>query len=190
MASFSSDFSVSSSFVGAGTSIDATFGQAWPPEAGCIGYSVSGLLGEGVSTVVAAVTDEAREYMARSITDGTSFQITHVAVGSGGYDPANPLLATIVDPTAASLQAEVFRKEVDQVEITTLDGTARSFVMRLGREDIAAPIGEIGLFATILYSPFSYEVGTQFLFAAAHQPLNVKTNRHVASYRVVVALGS
>ena len=192
MTSFSSAFTSSSAFVGTGAALDSAFVQHWPPEAGCIGFSLSGsALGAGaagVSTVVAVVTDVARQFMARSLTDGTSIKVVDFAVGTSGYDPANPLSAVIVDPGATALISEVFRDVIDQVETATLDGTAKSFVGRISREELQAGIGEIGLFAEILDSPFPFEVGTKFLFAVAHQPLNVKTDRHVASYRIIVAL--
>lgn len=192
MTSFTSDFTALGSFVGTGASLDAAFTQHWPPEAGCIGFSLSGsALGAGaasVSSVVAVVTDVARQYMARSLTDGTSFQIVEFAVGTSGYDPANPLSAVTVDPGATALISEIFRDVIDQVETATLDGTAKSFVGRIARDELEAGIGEIGLFAEILDSPFPAEIGTKFLFAVAHQPLNVKTDRHVASYRIIVAL--
>lgn len=190
MTSFSSDFTASSVFVGGGFALDAAFAEHWPPEAGCIGFSVSGSVGPGgpVSPVVAAVTDLARHFMARSLTDGTSVRITHYAVGSSGYDPANPLSAIVVDPTATGLISEVYRDTIDLVETATLDGTAKSFVARIARDELAAGIGEIALFATITNSPFTFENGTQFLFAVAHQPLNVKTLNHVVSYRIIIAL--
>lgn len=190
MTSFSSDFSASSPFVGGGLVLDSAFAAHWPPEAGCIGISVSGSTGPGssVSPVVATVTDLAREYLARSITDGTSLRITHYAVGTSGYDPANPLSAIAVDPTATSLISEVYRDTIDATETATLDGTAKSFVARIARDELAAGIGEIALFATILDSPFSSEVGTQIMFAVAHQPLNVKTMNHVVSFRIIIAL--
>jgi hypothetical protein len=192
MTSFSSDFTASSSFVGTGASLDAAFVQHWPPEAGCIGFSLSGgALGagaSGVSTIAAVVTDLARQFMARSLTDGTSFQVVDFAVGTSGYDPANPLSAVVVDPGATALISEVFRDVIDQVETATLDGTSKSFVGRISRTELQAGIGEIGLFAEIKDSPFPAEIGTKFLFALAHQPLNVKTDRHVASYRIIVAL--
>src|SRR3989304_2131084 len=96
MTSFSSDFASSSPYVGGGASLDAAFIAHWPPEAGCIGLSLSGSVGptgSSVSTVTAVVTDQARELLARSLTDGTSIRITHYAVGSSGYDPANPMSA-------------------------------------------------------------------------------------------------
>jgi len=189
MASFSSDFSSSSPFVGGGFILDAAFAAHWPPEAGCIGFSVSGSAPfGGVSSVVASVTDIARQYLARSITDGTSIRITHYAVGTSGYDPANPLSATSVDPTATSLVSEVYRDTIDLVETATLDGTSKSFVARIGRDELAAGIGEIALLAQIIDSPFPFEIGTFFAFAIAHQPLNVKTLNHVTSYRVIISL--
>lgn len=190
MASFSSDFTSSSPFVGGGAVLDSAFAAHWPPEAGCIGFSVSGSagVGGGVSTVVASVTELARQYLARSITDGTSIRITHYAVGTSGYDTANPLSAVAVDPSATSLVSEVYRDTIDLVESATLDGTSKSFVARIGREELAAGIGEIALLAQILDSPFPFEIGMLFPFAIAHQPLNVKTVNHVTSYRIIISL--
>lgn len=191
MASFSSDFTSVSPFIGGGFALDSAFVAHWPPEAGCVGLSVSGSSsssGGSVSSVSATVTNLAREYLARSVVDGTSFKITEYAVGTSGYDVGNPLSATLVDPNATSLTSEVYRDTIDLVETATLDGTAKSFVGRISRDELAAGIGEIALFAEILSSPFPSEVGTKFMFAVAHQPLNVKTSSHVVSYRVIIAL--
>tara|TARA_R100001132_G_scaffold24906_1_gene24649 strand:+ start:1173 stop:1553 length:381 start_codon:yes stop_codon:yes gene_type:complete len=126
--------------------------------------------------------------MARSLTDGTSFRVMEFAVGTSGYDPSNPLSATAVDPSSTSLISEVFRDTIDQVETATLDGTSKSFVGRIGALELNAGIGEVALFAEILSSPFPFEVGSKFMFAVAHQPLNVKTDKHVVSYRIVITL--
>lgn len=186
MTSFSSDFTAFSSFVGSGTSADASFLSYWPPEAGCVGTSLSGV--GVVSDVRAVVTTVARQFLARSITDGTALQVTHFALGTSGYDPSNPLSAIDVDPESTALISEIFRDSVDLVETATLDATAKSFVLRVAREELSAGIGEIGLIATVLNSPYPSEVGTQILFALAHQPLNVKTKNHVYSFRVILAL--
>lgn len=191
MSSFSSSFSSVSPFVGGGYVLDSAFLAHWPPEAGCIGISSSGTVGPGgrtVSSISATVTNRAREYLARSIVDGTSFRITEYAVGTAGYDVGNPLSATLVDPNATSLISEVYRDTLDLVETATLDGTAKSFVARISRDELAAGIGEIALYAEILNSPFLPEIGTKFMFAVAHQPLNTKTFSHVVSYRVIIAL--
>lgn len=189
MASFTSSFSASSPFVGGGVSTSTGFAQHWPPEAGCVGLSLGGVSGPlSVSSVTATVTDRARTLVARSITDGTSIKITSFAVGTGGYDVSNPLSALTVDPMDTSLSAEVFRDIINKVETATLDNTSKAFVGRIGPTELEAGIGEVALFAEILSSPFPAEVGTTFMFAVAHQPLNVKTRSHVVSYRIVLAL--
>lgn len=154
------------------------------PEVGSVGYG----FGSGQLLVLARVTDQAREYLARSVTDGTSFVIDQFAVGVGGYDPSSPLTAIDVDPKAETLISEVYRNQISLVEDPTPDGTAKSFLCRVGKDDVKAGIGEIGLFATILHSPFILEVGQTFLFAAVHQPLQGKTNNHVLSLRLVLVL--
>lgn len=183
MASFTHGFSSALPYTGTGVSYPTSFFAHYPPEAGCIGLSAADAL-----SINAKVTTFAREMVSRSIVDGTSFKITKFSVGIGGYDVSYPIFSTQVDPTAQELIAEVFRKEISLVETPLLSGIAKSFVCRLTKEDIKAGIGEIGLIAEIINSPYSAEIGTEFLFAAVHQPLNAKTLNHVVTYRVVIIL--
>ena len=163
------------------TSFHSEFLAYYPPEAGCIGYDITD------STVEARVTTLGRQFIARSIADGTSFLINEFAVGTGGYNPSYPTHATAVVPSATALDAEIYRAALTTTEEVFVNGTAKSYVARIGT-GVQGGIGEIGLFAEILYSPnFPGEVGSQFLFCIAHQPLNTKTVNHVATYRIVVA---
>jgi hypothetical protein len=150
---------------------------------GCIGYGLEDV------TVEAKLTDIARQYIARSVCDGTCFQITDFAVGSGGYDISYPTHAIEVDPSVTALDAEIYRGQITTVEDVVINGTAKSFVIRLSQSSFSGGIGEIGLFATILDSPeYPSEENTEFLFCVAHQPLNTKTLNHVVTYRIIVAL--
>jgi len=183
VASFSTSIGSLDAYTGGGSCYPAGFGASHTPEAGSVGFGV----GTANLTMHARVTDLARQYLARSVTDGTAFIIDEFAVGVGGYDVANPLSAIDVDPAADSLISEIYRGEVGLVEDPTSTGTSKSFLCRVGPQ-VKAGIGEFGLIARILHSPFISEVGQTFLFAAAHQPLQGKTNQHVLSLRLVLAM--
>lgn len=185
MASFSLGFNAFLGYSGAGYNLPSSFFSHFPPEAGCIGLANTGEL-----IIQARVTDLARQLLARSIATGRmAFQIKEFAVGIGGYDPSHPLSSTLVDPTQQELISEIYRGPIGAVETPLTSGIAKSFVCRLDRDSVQGGIGEIGLIAEIIWSlDFPSEVGTKFLFAAVHQPLNVKTNYHVATYRIVVVL--
>jgi len=182
MPSFSLDFSASLPYTGSGISLPLTFTPFWGPEMGCTGYGIEEI------TVEAKITDIARQYIARSICDGTAFKVDTFAVGSGGYDISYPTRAIEVNSASTELDAEIFRGTITIVEEVVVDGTSKSFVCRLAQNDISGGIGEIGLFATIIDSPYPAEVGAQFLVCLAHQPLNTKTKNHVTTYRVIVVL--
>jgi hypothetical protein len=185
MTDFALDFFGHARYTGTGSSLPLTFFEHFPAEAGCIGLADVGDL-----ILQAKVTDVARQMLTRSISLGKmAFQIKEFAVGIGGYDVANPLASTLVDPTKQELISEIFRGPVSQVETPLASGVAKAFVCRLGQNDIQGGIGEIGLIAEILWSEdFPSEVGTKFLFAVVHQPLNAKTYRHVSTYRIVIVL--
>jgi len=183
MTSFYTDFSESSPYIGAGLSLPSSFASFWAPEMGCVGYGLEEV------TVEAKLTDLAMQYIARSICDGTSFRLDTFAVGCGGYDVSYPTRAVEVNSASTDLDAEIYRGAITAVEDVLIDGTSKSFVARLSQASVSGGIGEIGLFATILSSPdYPTEVGGQFLFCMAHQPLNTKTLNHVTTYRVLVVL--
>jgi hypothetical protein len=182
MGSFALGFGASSPYGGAGSQLPVSFFAHFPPEVGCIGFSGN----DGDLVIHAKVTNLARQMLARSIVDNTSFKITQFSVGTGGYDPSYPISAIIVDPTQQDLISEVFRGPITAIETPLVSGIAKAFVCRLGMNDVKAGIGEIGLWAEILWSPFSSEIGNYFLFAVVHEPLNSKTYNHVTTSRVVI----
>jgi len=184
MASFSLEFGASSQNQGAGSILPVPFFAHYPPEAGCLGLTAT----DGALTIQAKVTTLARQLLARSITDGTSFRIAEFGVGTGGYDTSFPIASIIVDPNATALSAEVFRDVVDLVETPMLNGIAKAFVCKISRTELKAGIGEIALYAEIVNSPYEPEIGTKIVFAIVHQPLSGKTYNHVQTYRIVLVL--
>jgi len=166
--------------------------QNLPPWASCSGLSslVPGFIGDKESAktdiVKGVLTDEARVYTARMSAEGLAYQVKWFAVGTDGYDPAYPLRTLDPDSTDTVLGHEVRRKTLSLVEVPNLK--ARSFYCRLNPDDIEAGIGEIALFAEILWSPVPAEIGVVFMFALAHRPLMAKTRSDVFVQRVVVQL--
>lgn len=184
MASFTHGFGAALPYKGSGNSFTHSFFAHYPPEAGCLGLSAAG----GDLTIEARATTRFRELLARAVTDGTGFKITKFAVGVGGYNVSYPIQALPVDPGQSALISEVFRKEISAVETPLLSGIAKAFVCRLGRDELKAGIGEVGLVAEIVHSDYPSEIGTEFMCAIVHQPLNAKTHHHVTTYRVVIVL--
>lgn len=175
-------------YVGSGSDSHVTWLALYPPSLGCLGFGGFGspLPSGGIVTdVEARVTIQARQMVARSIIDGTSFKIVEMAVGSGGYDVGDATQAILIDPTVTALDNEIFRKPIDQIEFPT-SLASRSFVCRFSADSFAGGVGELGLYAEILSSPNVAEIGTKFLFAIAHMGLTTKTNHHATSYRIII----
>jgi hypothetical protein len=57
---------------------------------------------------------------------------------------------------------------------------------RLAPNDALAGLGELGVWAQIIHSTNPSEIGTQFLMAVAHLPLQSKTTKEVIVYRMVI----
>ncbi len=166
------------------------FSAYYGPELGCLGigtgpgvYTQTGV----VTDIEARVTDMGRAMLARAITDGTALKIVEMALGSSGYDPSDPTRALWVDPASTQLENEILRRDIDHVEQPGYLGS-RGYVCRFDQDSFVGGVGEIALWAEILDSPDPAEVGTQFMFALAHQGLNTKTKHHLQSYRVFVTV--
>lgn len=177
-------------YIGSGQGGHISWLALYPPSLGCLGLGGLGSptpQGSILTDIEARVTQQGRQYLARTLVDGTAFRITDMALGAGGYDVAEPTQALAVDPTVTELSNELFRKPIDQIEIPTAINS-RSFVARFNAGSFAGGVGEMGLFATILSSPIPAEVGTTFLFALAHMGLSTKTLHTVVSYRIIVTI--
>lgn len=150
------------------------------------------VLYDGVPTAaIAVLTDEGRTNLTRIATEGLAFRVTHFQVGRGGYDPADPTQATTPNPALTTLEDPVWPspttyEEIDLEEFPNNEAVA--FLCRLESDEALYGLGEIGLIATINNSPLTpAENGTQFLFAAAHVPMQANTENHVYGWRIIVA---
>jgi hypothetical protein len=135
----------------------------------CPDYPAAGPAG----TIDMQLTDLATlTYIPRSILDGTLYAVTEFAVGVGGYSPAAPGTVTPVNTADVTLINEIWRGPLTHVQYDAdvLPWTVQ-YYCRIPRNTAIQGIGEIGLYAEILWSPFPWEIGTKFLFAIQHMPL-------------------
>lgn len=130
------------------------------------------------------ITDAGRTAVASMIDTGTpAIQISHFAVGTGGYLPTNPMVALAPDPTATGLINEIFR--TNNVARQQLSPSIRTYIGELQPGDVVGAIGEAGLFATYLTGP---SAGQVFLFALAHFPVKSFTPEDGYTFSLVVPI--
>lgn len=140
--------------------------------------------------ITASLTDLGRMNFARVAHGEISFEVTGFAVGQGGYNMANPVQITALDPTQTQLTAQYFPtsptiQPIEDVEYPTPKTAVIS--CRLGPTDSITALGELGIWATIIHSNTTpAEVGTTFLMAIVHFPIMTKTFKQVIVYRVIV----
>lgn len=138
-------------------------------------------------SVVAAVTDVGRQRLAQMMITGKSFQVNKFTVGSGGHDPLDPVTALTPDTSLNECPSPVFGPEpIDST--TLLTQFCPQFTCTLGFNEAVAPVSNICLVATIIYSPIPSdpEVGSTFIFAIANFPLRVKLDTEVVDINVSV----
>jgi len=137
--------------------------------------------------VLAAVTDLGRQRLADQLITGRSFSIEDFSVGDGGHDPLNPTQALTPDPTLTILPGQFFGP-VPVTAKSLVSIFCPRFDCVLGLSDAVGPISNIGLFATINFSPIFGDplVGTSFLFAIGNFPLRVKTDTETLEIRVLI----
>jgi hypothetical protein len=142
------------------------------------------------------LTQGAINMMNRSLLDGTIYAVTDFALGKGGFVPTSPWQVVPVNPLDTALANELYRDQIDRV---TLDRdvsppppppppqpTIVRYWCRLPRDVIRDAIGEVGLYATILWSPFPAEIGTKFLFALQHIPCQCLHQRATQLFEVSI----
>jgi len=139
--------------------------------------------------VVAALTDVGRTNLARMVLGDIAFNLTAFAVGRGGYNPLNPVKITSLNLSLTALEDQVFPtiptlKAIELIELPTPKTTILN--CRLASTEAQWGLGEIGIWGTILNSPIPVEIGQTFLFAIAHFPLQSKTDKQVALFRIIV----
>lgn len=143
------------------------------------------------NSVVALITNTARTNLARQMVEGLAFIVSRFQVGRGGYDPADPTQSTAPNPAAVALIDPIWPSPttyhpIDSVEYPNNESVA--WLCRLETTEALVGIGELGLWAQITASPLNpAEVGTWFLFAIAHMPMQAKAIQQVYGWRIAVA---
>jgi len=144
--------------------------------------------------ILAIIVDEGRTALAQTLANGLSFHLTHFAVGTDGYDTATVQSVTTATAPAlldTALGAQVFPiipllEPIDMYQLP--NPQAMATLCRIEPTEGVAPLGEIGVWATVLdqgTAPVPFIAGYSFMFALAHFPLQAKTIKHTYLYRLI-----
>jgi len=138
--------------------------------------------------IIAVLTEEARTYFAQMTLGYMSFKLCGFAVGRGGYDGTNPVKIVAIDSSSTSLIDQFFPttgiKVLETIETPTLSTVVAN--CRLAKDDAVSALGEIGVWAEIIYSIVPSDIGRQFLLAVSHFPIVTKTLRQAILYRMII----
>jgi hypothetical protein len=136
------------------------------------------------------LTDEAILFINRAKTDGTLYAVRDFAVGAGGFDPLVPTTVTPINTADTALAAEHYRARVQRITYDTtnypVDPWEVTYWCRVPRNEAVIALGEVGLFAEIIWSPIPAEIGTWFMFALAHMPCQCRHPNTVHLYRLKI----
>ena len=138
-------------------------------------------------SIVAALTDTARTKLADMLSTGRSFTVNSFVVGQGGHDPGDPATALTPNPTVTTLPQQLFGpKSITSKNLTT--PFCVQFICLLDDTEAVGPISNVGLLATINYSPIPGDplVGETFLYAISNMPLQYKTHAETKTYQILV----
>lgn len=141
------------------------------------------------SSIIASLSEIGRTNLARSILGEISFKLSGFAVGRGGYNDINPVLVTVIDTSLADLIDHFFplvgTKPLELIERPTPATIVAN--CRLASTEAVSALGEIGLWAEIINSTVDVsEIGTTFMLAVGHFPIQTKTLRQAIVYRFIV----
>jgi hypothetical protein len=136
--------------------------------------------------VDAEVTTRSRRLLARKTTDGTAFKAIEFSLGQGGVDPFDYKTAVPVNPDAQALEIPIALapKAVTEYEHPNPSSACTYCVVDPGEANEV--LSEIGIWAEILWSPYTAEIGTVFLAAIAHFPIVCKNSSMSYAFRVNV----
>jgi hypothetical protein len=115
------------------------------------------------------LTNAADAFILRSVSDDTMWYVFEFGVGTGGYTPGDPTAVLAVNKADTALTAEVARFPITQITMNDAAPWEVTYWCRVPRDRVDGnTIGEVGLYATIYWSPFPAEIGTVHLWAKAH----------------------
>lgn len=133
------------------------------------------------------ITNEGRAAIANMLDTGTpSIQISHFAIGTGGYMPSNPTVVIPPNAAATTLINEIYRS--NNVGRESISNSIRTYVGKITPGDAVGAIGEFGLFATYLTGDKANTSENVFLFAIMHTPMKSLTPEDSYTFRIPVIL--
>jgi len=138
----------------------------------------------------AEITTKARDLIARGRTDGTGIKTTQFSIGTGGYNPFDFTRAVPVNPDSSDLDFPLpfatpnGRKPITEYEHPNQKSGCTYCVVE--KTEGNALLGEVGVWAEIVYSPYTHELGDVFLAAISHFPLVGKNSSMRYAFRVNV----
>lgn len=137
--------------------------------------------------IIATLTDTARTKFAEMLQVGRAFTVTDFVSGAGGHDPGDVLVALTPDPAAVTLPAQTFGPKA-LTSKTLISPFCVEYLAELELLEAVGPLSNVGLIATITYSPIPADplLGTTFLFGLANMPLSVKTDAETKSLSLQV----
>lgn len=140
--------------------------------------------------IIGTLTEIGRTSLARATLGEISFKLSGFAVGRGGYNSTNPVKVDAINPALTDLIDQFFptigtTKSIEYIERPTPSTIVAN--CRLASSEAVSALGEIGLWAEIVDSTISIgEIGTTFLLATGHFPIQTKTLRQAIVYRFIV----
>lgn len=138
--------------------------------------------------IVSVLSDAGRTAFARSILGDISFILKGFAVGRGGYLSSNPVKIIPIVSSDVSLIDQIEPLTGQQAFEAVEQPTQATIVAncRLASDQALFGLGELGLFAEVVYSTIPSEIGDVFLFSISHYPLQTKTLRQAILYRIII----
>lgn len=137
--------------------------------------------------IITTLTDLARTKLADMLANGRSFTVSSFVTGEGGHDVGDPNIALTPDPSVTALPSQTFGpKSITSKTLTS--PYCVEFSCLLIASEAVGPLSNIGLLASINYSPIPADplVGTTFLYAHGNLPLSIKTDSEEKTFAVSV----
>jgi hypothetical protein len=132
-----------------------------------------------------AAVDPVTGWITKANTLGVIYVVKEFAVGTGGYNVGDPETVVAVNPAAVALINQVYRGTVGHIEY---DATGTPWTVdywcRVPQEAVEGGIGEIALIGEVIWSPNPADIGTEFLFAVAHHPIQTRHDDTASFYKL------
>lgn len=128
------------------------------------------------------LTNKANIMLARALLDNTTFHIRRFSVGCGGFQEYEPTRIKSINPLMPFLENEIYCGDIAYINYDV--STCVTYYCRIPRGEATACLGELGLWAKIMSSPFPFEIGTEFLFAVQHFPMCAKARDDIETFKI------